>query len=95
MVTNFKYSNGKYYFDLRKPLFDKAGNPQVGKDGKKKYDPHVVWMNPGEGVYNATNALLNQKGGKQYAWPDISPELAAAPTGNMGLNATAILNKNK
>ena len=95
VVTDFKYSDGRYYFDLRKPLFDKNGNPLTDKRGKKKYDPHVVWMNPGEGVYNATNALLNQKRGTQYAWPDISPELAAAPTGNMGLNATAILNKNK
>jgi len=95
VVTNFNYNNGKYIFDLRKPLFDKAGKPLRKKNGDREYDYHVVVKNPGEDVNNAVNSFLNQKRGTQYAWHDISPELAAAPTGNMGLNATAILNKNK
>jgi len=95
VVTNFNYNNGKYIFDLRKPLFDKAGKPLRKKNGDREYDYHVVVKNPGEDVNNAVNSFLNQKRGTGYAWHDISPELAAAPTGNIGLNATAILNKNK
>ena len=95
VVTDFKYSNNKYYFDLKKPLFDKYGKPLKSKDGKRAYDYHVVVKNPGEDVDNAVNSFLNQKRGTQYAWHDLSPELASAPTRNMGLNATAILKNNK